>query len=523
MKTPLTPLDLVRRGLHLYPDQIAVIEPGGPRLSYREWGARIYRLARAVMGAGYAGQNVAVLSPNTHQGLLCYSGVPWAGAVLVPLNTRLSPEEYAFQLEFAEVRLLLVHASLADRVQEAAARLGVEVWVFGGAGEGGEDAFERRLAAESPEPLPYAVRDEDDTATINFTSGTTSSPKGAMLTHRSLMLNAMQTLYYQKLDRDTVYLHTLPNFHANGWGGVWSGFGVGATHVTLPALRPEAVYQAIGAYGVTHLCAAPTVLAMLTDPAVARPLTQRVRVTTAGSPPHARTIADMNALGFHVMQVYGLTETSPLITVAELSAEEEALPTEARAPLIARQGFEMVLAGEVEVSDEQLCPVPHDGQTLGEIRVRGNLVLKGYYRNPQATEAALAHGWFHTGDVAVVHPGGRIEIRDRNKDVIISGGENISSVEVEGVLYAHPAVREAVVVAHPDEKWGEVPCAFIALHQGQAVTPEELSGHVRSRLAGFKVPKHYEFREDLPKTASGKFQKFLLRRELWEGRERAVN
>lgn len=262
---------------------------------------------------------------------------------------------------------------------------------------------------------------------------------------------------------------------------------------------------------------------MITDPATARPTPRTVRVATAGSPPHARTIADMSALGFDVLQVYGLTETSPLITVAELSEAERALPIPERAALIAKQGFEMLLAGEVEVMTPELTPIPHDGQTLGEIMVRGNLVMKGYLDNPEATEKALAGGWFHTGDVAVVHPNGRIEIRDRNKDVIISGGENISSVEVEGVLYAHPAVREAVVVAHPDEKWGEVPCAFIALHAGQQASPEELTAHVRQHLAGYKVPKHYVFRDDLPKTASGKFQKFLLRKELWEGRERAVN
>ena len=231
----------------------------------------------------------------------------------------------------------------------------------------------------------------------------------------------------------------------------------------------------------------------------------------------------MSALGFEVIQVYGLTETSPLITVAELSDAEKALPTPERAALIARQGFEMLLAGEVEVMTPELTPVPADGQTLGEILVRGNLVMHGYLDNPEATEKAFEGGWFHTGDVAVRHPDGRIEIRDRNKDVIISGGENISSVEVEGVLYAHPAVREAVVVAMPDEKWGEVPCAFIALHQDQQVTPEELTRHVRAHLAGFKSPKRYEFREDLPKTASGKFQKFILRAELWGNKARGVN
>ncbi|WP_412027603.1 AMP-binding protein [Deinococcus yunweiensis] len=521
MNIPLTPLDLVRRGLSVYPEKVAVIQPGGPTFTYREWGERIYRLARAVQAAGHAGAHVAVLSPNTHQGLLTYSAVPWAGSVLVPLNTRLTPEEYAFQLRHAGVRLLLVDETLHGRVADVAQEQGIDVWVMG-AGEVGA-AFEARLSGQDARPLPIPVTDEDATITINFTSGTTSSPKGVMLTHRNTLLNAVETLFYFRADQDSVYLHTLPDFHANGWGGVWSPFGVGATHVTLPAVRADAAYDAIEAHGVTHLCAAPTVLSMLTDPACARTLARPVRVATAGSPPHARTIADMNALGFHVTQVYGLTETSPLVTVAELSAEQEARPTAERAALIAKQGFEMLLAGEVDVMDEHLTPTPHDGVTLGEIMVRGNLVMKGYYRNEGATAKALEGGWFHTGDVAVTHPDGRIEIRDRNKDVIISGGENISSVEVEGVLYGHPAVREAVVVAMPDEKWGEVPCAFIALHAGQHATPDDLSAHVRAHLAGFKVPRRYEFRSDLPKTASGKFQKYVLRGELWAGRDRAVN
>lgn len=522
MKTPLTPLDLVRRGLKLYPNNVAVIEPHGPQFTYREWARRIYQLARAVQDAGYGGKHVAVLAPNTHGGLLTYAAIPWAGSVLVPLNTRLTPEEYEFQLRHAEVKLLLVDESLHGKVAKVADDHGIEVWVMGKADGAGKD-FEARLAAQDDSPLALPEIDEDDTITINFTSGTTSDPKGVMLTHRNTMLNAIETLYYFKVDQDSVYLHTLPDFHANGWGGVWSPFGVGATHICLPAVRADAAYDAIERYGVTHLSAAPTVLSMLTDPASAKKVTREIRVATAGSPPHARTIADMNNLGFHVIQVYGLTEVSPLITIAELSADQEDLPIERRAPLIAKQGFEMILAGEVEVMNDHMHPIPHDGETLGEIMVRGNLVLKGYYRNPEATEKAMQGGWFHTGDVAVVHPDGRIEIRDRNKDVIISGGENISSVEVEGVLYAHPAVREAVVVAMPDEKWGEVPCAFIALHAGQQATPEELTKHVREHLAGFKTPKHYEFRDDLPKTASGKFQKFILRAELWHGKARGVN
>jgi fatty-acyl-CoA synthase len=526
MKRPLTPLDFVRRAIKLYPERTAILH-GELRYSYRQWGERVWRLAHALRGAGIRpGDHVAVLSPNTHQGLLSYSAVPWIGAVLVPLNTRLTAPEYGFQLEFADVKLLLCDVSLLGRAREVAAALGIPVWVMGeGDAEqsGGGQDFETRLHEAASDPLPFPLHlDEDSPITINFTSGTTNSPKGVMLTHRNAYMDGVGVLMYMNITQDSVYLHTLPNFHVNGWGGVWAMQGMGAANVMLPAVRADAIYEAIEQHGVTHMCAAPTVLSMLTDPASARSVPP-ILVATAGSPPHARIITDMDALGFTVLQVYGLSETSPLITVAELSAEQAALPIAERAVLIARQGFEMVNAGEVEVMDRDMRPVPHDGSTLGEIMVQSNHVMLGYYKNPAATAEAFAGGWFHTGDMACVHPDGRIEIRDRNKDVIISGGENISSVEVEGVLYRHPAVREAVVVAMPHETWGEVPCAFVVLHLGHAVTSEELTAFAREHLAGFKVPKRFEYLDDLPKTASGKFQKFILRNTLWEGQARGVN
>ena len=531
MKRPLTPLDFVRRAIKLYPERTAILYGdsvyGEFRLSYRQWGERIWRLAHALRGAGIRpGDHVAVLSPNTYQGLLSYSAVPWIGAVLVPLNTRLSAPEYRFQLEFADVKLLLCDVTLLERAQEVAQELGVAVWAMGEGSPGesgaGQD-FETRLHEASSEPLPFPLDlDEDSPITINFTSGTTSNPKGVMLTHRNAYMDGIGVMLYLGLNMDSVYLHTLPNFHVNGWGGVWAVQGMGAANVMLPAVRAGEIYGAIESQGVTHMCAAPTVLSMLTDPAFARTVSP-VLVATAGSPPHARIIADMDALGFTVLQVYGLSETSPLITVAELSSDQQALPIAERAVLIAKQGFEMVNAGEVEVMDSYMRPVPHDGETLGEIMVQSNHVMLGYYKNPAATAEAFAGGWFHTGDMACIHLDGRIEIRDRNKDVIISGGENISSVEVEGVLYRHPAVREAVVVAMPDPKWGEVPCAFVVLHAGQQASAEELIVFVRGHLAGFKVPKRFEYLDDLPKTASGKFQKFVLRNTLWEGKVRGVN
>ena len=521
MKRPLTPLDFVRRAIKLHPERTAIMHQD-LRYSYRQWGERIWRLAHALRGAGIRpGDHVAVLSPNTHQGLLTYSAVPWTGAVLVPLNTRLSAPEYKFQLEFADVKLLLCDVTLLERARAAAQELGIPVWAIGESTPGQD--FETRLHEASSEPLPFPLDiDEDSPITINFTSGTTSSPKGVMLTHRNAYMDGIGVMLYLGLSMDSVYLHTLPNFHVNGWGGVWAVQGVGAANVMLPAVRAGDIYEAIQAQGVTHMCAAPTVLSMLTDPAFARAVSP-VLVATAGSPPHARIIADMDSLGFTVLQVYGLSETSPLITVAELSAQQQALPIAERAVLIARQGFEMVNAGEVEVMDSRMRPVPHDGETLGEIMVQSNHVMLGYYKNPAATAEAFAGGWFHTGDMACVHRDGRIEIRDRNKDVIISGGENISSVEVEGVLYRHPAVREAVVVAMPDPKWGEVGCAFVVLHAGQQASAEELILFAREHLAGFKVPKRFEYLDDLPKTASGKFQKFILRNTLWEANGRGVN
>ncbi len=522
MKRPLTPLDFVRRAIKIYPDRTAILH-GDLKYTYRQWGERLWRLAHALRGAGVRpGDHVAVLSPNTHQGLLTYSAVPWTGAVLVPLNTRLTPPEYRFQLEYADVKLLLCDVSLLERAQDVAAELGIPVWVMG-EGEAGQ-ALETRMAEASSEALPFPHDlDEDTPITINFTSGTTSNPKGVMCTHRNAYMNVVGVLLYLAASPDSVYLHTLPNFHANGWGGVWAFQGMGSANVMLPAVRADEIYTAVERFGVTHMCAAPTVLSMVIDPAVARRVERPVRVATAGSPPHAQIIADMDALGFQVLQVYGLSETSPLITVAELTEEQQALPIGERAPLMARQGFEMVNAGEVEVMDAEMRPIPHDGSTLGEIMVQSNLVMLGYYKNPAATAEAFAGGWFHTGDMACVHPGGRIEIRDRNKDVIISGGENISSVEVEGVLYKHPAVREAVVVAMPHDKWGEVPCAFVVLHIGHEVTAEELTVFAREHLAGFKVPKHFKYLDDLPKTASGKFQKFVLRDTLWDGKTRGIN
>ena len=522
MKRALTPLDFVRRAIKIYPDRTAILH-GDLKYTYRQWGERLWRMAHALRGAGIRpGDHVAVLAPNTHQGLLTYSAVPWTGAVLVPLNTRLTPPEYRFQLEYADVKLLLCDASLLERAQGVAAELGIPVWVMG-EGEAGQD-LETRMAEASSEPLPFPHDlDEDTPITINFTSGTTNNPKGVMCTHRNAYMNVVGVLLYLHVDPDSVYLHTLPNFHANGWGGVWAFQGMGSANVMLPAVRADEIYASVERFGVTHMCAAPTVLSMVIDPACARKVARPVRVATAGSPPHAQIIADMDALGFQVLQVYGLSETSPLITVAELTGEQQALPIGERAPLMARQGYEMVNAGEVEVMDTEMRPTPHDGSTLGEIMVQSNLVMLGYYKNPVATAEAFAGGWFHTGDMACVHPDGRIEIRDRNKDVIISGGENISSVEVEGVLYKHPAVREAVVVAMPHDKWGEVPCAFVVLHLGHEVTAEELTAFAREHLAGFKVPKHFKYLDDLPKTASGKFQKFVLRNTLWDGKTRGIN
>lgn len=521
VRAPLSPLQYFRRSAEVYCDRLAVIDGDG-RLTYGAFARRCLRLAAGLRASGLApGHRAAVLAPNTHRALECYYAVPLAGGVLVPLNTRLRPEDYRYILTHSGCRTLLADPAFAQTAQAVAGDAPLRIITLGERPPGGaRGVTSEELMASSGDTEVDRIAgsideiDENAPITINYTSGTTAHPKGVVLTHRLTALNVLDVMIHARLTLHDVYLHTLPMFHVNGWGGVWAVTAAGATHVCLATLEPAAIVGLIDACGVTMACAAPTVLVMLGgDPCTRnwRPR-QAVRWYVGGAPPPAALIQRMEEeLGFEIVHVYGLTETGPWLTVCEWRPEWKGLPVDERARIKARQGVGQLLTGQVRVVRPDLTGVARDGAEVGEIVVRGPTVTPGYYQDPQATEDAFAGGWFHTGDLAVVHPDGYIQIVDRKKDVIISGGENVSSVEVEGTLYQHPAVLEAAVVAAADPKWGEVPRAFVVLRPGRRATAEELIAFCRGRLAHFKAPKFLEFVEALPKTATGKIQKYLLR------------
>ena len=530
MEVPLTPLEFVRRSRALYPDREAVVD-GALRLTYAQFFNRCDRWSSALQRLGVQpGDRVAYIAPNTHAQLESFYAVPQIGAVLVPVNYRLSPDEFAYIINHSGATVLCAHADYLECLDGIRSQLpGVHHYVAleglrehtvagsdGPPAVGGDTGwldYETLLAKASPEFERPAI-EENDLLTINYTSGTTSRPKGVMITHRNAYMNVVGTLLHIPMRMADRYLWTLPMFHANGWTFVWSVTAVGAAHVCLRKVDPARVFDVMDSESVSILCAAPTVLigvaaASAQGRSRAR---QGVRVVTAGAPPAAATIERIEGeLGWSITHVYGLTETAPFITVCEARPEHEALTATERAVVKARQGVELITSGELRVVDDEDRDVPRDGTTVGEIVVRGNVVMKGYYNDQAATALALRHGYFHSGDAAVVHPDGYIDIRDRLKDVIISGGENISSVEVEGVLLRHQAVQEAAVVGFPDPKWGEAPHAFVVLKPGVAITPEELRTFTRDRLAHFKCPHSFTFVAELPKTATGKIQKFVLR------------
>ena len=489
---------------------------GPRRFTYSEFFDRCDRASAAFQRMGVKpGDRVATIAPNTAAHLECFYAVPQIGAVLVPINFRLTPEEFAYILEHSGARVLCAHADYlesADTIRERIPGL-VHCVALEGARRGWR-VYEGELAASGLhfEKPPIGER---DLLTLNYTSGTTARPKGVMITHRNAYTNVVGTLLHHPMGVGDRYLWTLPMFHANGWTFVWTATAAGAAHVCLRKVEAGAVFDAIARESVTMLCAAPTVLISIANAPedVRRGAPRGVRVLTAGAPPAAATIERIEGdLGWTITQVYGLTETSPFITVCEPRPEHDGLTPSARAAVKARQGVELLTSGELRVVDPDGVEVPHDGQTLGEIVVRGNAVMEGYYRDPEGTAEAMRGGWFHSGDAAVVHPDGYAEIRDRFKDVIISGGENVSSIEVEGVLLRHPAVLEAAVVGLPHEKWGEAPHAFVVLRVGAAATEEELTRFVRGHLAGFKTPKGMTFVQELPKTATGKVRKYVLRK-----------
>ncbi len=526
-EVPLTPLSFLERSARVWPGKVAVIY-GSRRLTYSDFAAETVRVAGALRASGVGpGDRVAYLMPNLPEMLVAHFAVPLAGGVLVAINTRLTAEEVSYVLRHSGATVLVADAALLPVAVAAVDSAGTAAQIVvatdaeagpAGAGPalpipGGSQvvSYSEFLAGQAGDPLPWAVPDELEPIAINYTSGTTGQPKGVIYTHRGAYLNSFAQIVHSRHDENSVYLWTLPMFHCNGWCAPWAVTAIGGTHVCLRDVRGDAIWQQLRQHGVTHLNAAPTVVSSILTASSAGPLTRPVLITTAGAPPSPTTIAEMERMGFAVVHVYGLTETYGPITLCQFQPPWAGLTVEQRAALQARQGVGMVTAGGVRVVDEEMTDVPADGQTMGEIVMRGNTVMAGYYLDPEATAAAFRGGWFHSGDLGVRHPDGYIELRDRAKDIVISGGENISTVEVEQALMSHPCVLEAAVVGVPDEKWGERPKAFVVLRAGTSATQQELIAHVRIKIAGYKAPREVDIIVELPKTSTGKIQKFMLR------------
>jgi len=506
-------VSFLERSGWVHAERTAVVD-GDLRYTWAQWRARSRRLASALRRAGLKKDDrVAFLALNSEPLLLAHFGVPQAGGILVAINTRLSADEVGYILEHSGARTVFYSKELEAQLEKAPK--GIRRLDTG-------DEFEEQLRTGSEEPVESWLEDEYETIAIDYTSGTTGRPKGVMYHHRGAYLNALAMAIDHKLSADSSYLWTLPMFHCNGWCFPWALAAVGGRSYCIPRVDPARVWSIFNAGDATHFCAAPTVLISLVNDPEAGRLDRRVRLFTAGAPPSPTIIRQMGELNFELDHVYGLTETYGPFTINVDPAGFESLEPAEQTRLKARQGAPNLCAGEVRVVDEQMRDVPQDGQALGEVVMRGNAVMAGYYRNQDATEQAFAGGWFHSGDVAVWHPDGQIELRDRKKDIIISGGENISTIEVEQAIASHPAVLECAVIAVPDQKWGEAPKAFVTLKPGQNATAAEIIEHVRSRIARFKAPRSVEFSE-LPKTSTGKIQKYVLREREWAGREKRIN
>jgi fatty-acyl-CoA synthase len=517
-RSELTPVSFLQRSASVFPDKTAVVH-GERRYTYRQFEERVNRLASALRAAGMQKHDrVAFLCPNIPALLEGTFGVPAAGGILVAINTRLSAAEISYILQHSGAKFLFVDAELEPLVEEAKGLRVVRVLDNGAA----DDPYEAFLAGGTPEPVESWLEDEEETISINYTSGTTGRPKGVMYTYRGAYLNALGEVIETGMNFQSVYLWTLPMFHCNGWCFPWAVTAVAGTHICLRKIDPAQVWELFDREGVTHYNGAPTVQISLVNSPKAHHVERQITVTVAGAPPSPTLIGQLKALNFRPIHVYGLTETYGPHTVCEWHSEWEELSLEDQARKLARQGQNYVISDGLRVVDSQMNDVPRDGETMGEVVMRGNNTMKGYFEDEAATARAFEGGWFHSGDVAVWHPDGYIELRDRKKDIIISGGENISTIEVEQAVARHPAVLECAVVAIPDEKWGERPKAFVTLKPGKSATEAEIIAFCREHLAHFKCPAAVEF-GDLPKTSTGKIQKYVLREKEWAGREKRIN
>ncbi len=518
-RTELNPVDFLTRAAYMYPERLAVID-GERRLSYRQLAERAWRLANGLRSAGLGkGDRVATLLFNSSPMLEAHFAVPAAGGILVAVNNRLAGPEVGYILRHSGARYLLLDTELEPAV--AGLELdGVRV-IRSVNGSGADDEYEQLLAAASPQRPTSQLEHEEETISINYTSGTTGQPKGVQYTYRGAYLNALNEVILAGMATDSVYLWTLPMFHCNGWCFPWAVTAVAACHVALRTIDAERIWELIDSEGVTHLNGAPTVQLMIINHPRAHRLQQPVTVMVAAAPPSPTLFARMSELNFRIVHVYGLTETYGPTTVSPDQPAWAQLGLEQRASLLARQGQGYISSDLVRVVDEHMNDVARDGQAMGEVVMRGNNVMSGYFDDQVATSRAFAGGWFHSGDLAVWHPDGNIELRDRGKDIIISGGENISSIEVEQTIAAHPAVLECAVIGIPHEHWGERPKAFVTLNQGAHADPQEIIDFCRDRLAHFKCPDAIEF-GPLPKTSTGKVQKFVLREPEWTGHDTRI-
>lgn len=524
-KSILTPVEFLNRSALVYPNKEAVIY-GDKRYTYRQFSERVYRLANGLKAAGIGpGDKVAFLCPNIPPMLEAHYAVPLIGAALVSINIRLSKGEVSYIIDHSDAKYVFADTEFAPLVDPAEL---TKVAGFVNICDT-EDAlvldgpeYEAFLSASSPDAVESMIEDEDQLLAINYTSGTTGKPKGVMYHHRGAYLNAIGEVLEAGLDASSVYLWTLPMFHCNGWCFTWGVTAVGATHVCLRNVVAEDIYRFIEEENVSHLCAAPTVLiTMSTWPGAADLAMKRtLKIMTAGAPPAPTIIANMEKIGAEITHTYGLTEVYGPHSVCAWQPGWQDLSAEERATMKSRQGVPYMVTHFMDVVNPvTMEPVPRDGETIGEIVMRGNNVMTGYYKDPEATAQAFEGGWFHSGDLAVMHEDGYVQIKDRKKDIIISGGENISTVEVENVIYRHPDVQEVAVIPVPDEQWGEVPKAYIVPKPGSHPTAEDIIAFTKDNLARFKAPKYVEFGE-LPKTATGKIQKFKLRQKEWQGQER---